>query len=106
MGSETMGVEELAAYLHRDAREVGKLASRGNLPGRKVGGEWRFARAEINFWIEQQMHAYTEQQLTALESTTVDADQPIVSTLLSEATIAVPLPATTRSSVLPELVKL
>ena len=43
MGSDMMDVEQLAAYLRRDAREVGKLASRGRLPGHKVGGEWRFA---------------------------------------------------------------
>ena len=44
MGSDMMDVEQLAAYLRRDAREVGKLANRGRLPGHKVGGEWRFAR--------------------------------------------------------------
>ena len=44
MGSDMMDVDQLAAYLRRDAREVGKLASRGRLPGHRVGGEWRFAR--------------------------------------------------------------
>ena len=43
MGSDMMDVDQLAAYLRRDVREVGKLASRGRLPGHKVGGEWRFA---------------------------------------------------------------
>ncbi len=68
MGSDMMDMEQLAAYLQRDVREVGKLASRGHLPGHKVGGQWRFARAEINHWIETQMHALTEKQLTSLES--------------------------------------
>ena len=44
---ETLDIEQVAAYLSRDVREVGKLASRGVLPGRRVNGEWRFARAEI-----------------------------------------------------------
>ena len=65
MGNDMMDLEQLAAYLQRDVREVGKLASRGHLPGHKVGGEWRFARAEINHWLETQMHGYTDQQLTA-----------------------------------------
>ena len=62
-----MDLQQLAAYLQRDVREVSKLASRGHLPGKKVGGEWRFASSEINYWIETQMHAFTEQELAALE---------------------------------------
>src|SRR5438445_7316514 len=108
MGNEMMDLDQLASYLHRDVREVTKLASRGYLPGQKVGGQWRFARAEINHWIETQMHAYTEQELTALESGgTGDAEQePLISALLSEDCMAVPLAASTRASVLRELVRL
>jgi PTS system nitrogen regulatory IIA component len=106
MGSDMMDMEQLAAYLQRDVREVGKLASRGHLPGHKVGGQWRFARAEINQWIETQMHAYTEQQLTALESAGGEHPEPLISGLLSEASVAVPLGASTKSSVLRELVTL
>jgi PTS system nitrogen regulatory IIA component len=104
---EIMDIEQLAAYLSRDAREVGKLASRGVLPGRKVAGEWRFARAEINHWLEGQLHEYTADELVALESAHAgEVDEPLLASLLSEERIAVPLPATTRSSVLRELVKL
>jgi len=108
MGNETMDLQELASYLSRDAREVMKLASRGHLPGQKIGEKWRFSRAEINHWIETQMHAYTEQQLTALETAGNRRVDPelLISNMLSEATIAVPLTAKTRSSVLRELVKL
>jgi PTS system nitrogen regulatory IIA component len=103
-----MDIEQLAAYLQRDARELGKLASRGLLPARKVGGEWRFARAEINHWVETQIHGYDEKQLAAIErgNHAGGEDEPLLSTLLSEATIAVPLPAATRTSVLRELVAL
>jgi PTS system nitrogen regulatory IIA component len=103
---EIMDIEQVAAYLSRDAREVGKLASRGVLPGRKVAGEWRFARAEINHWLESQLHEYTSDELEALESAhSGEVDEPLLANLLSEERIAVPLPATTRSSVLRELVK-
>src|SRR5256884_1115975 len=108
MGSDTMDLVQLATYLQRDVREVSKLASRGHLPGRKVGGEWRFARAEINHWLETQLSDLDEQQLTAIErGSDHDYDQePLISALLSEATIAVPLAASTRDSVLRELVNL
>jgi PTS system nitrogen regulatory IIA component len=102
-----MGLTELASYLKRDVREVGKLASRGYLPGHKVGGEWRFARAEINQWIETQLPAYTEKQLVELESgDRGGSEEPLIAGLLSEASVAVPLGASTKASVLRELVSL
>src|SRR5260370_31578232 len=109
MENEIMDLDQLASYLMRDARELSKMANRGHLPGQKVGGTWRFASAEINHWIETQMHAYTEQELTALEAGTGKGrldQQPLISTLLSETLMAVPLRAGTRDSVLRELVKL
>ena len=48
MGNDMMDLDELADYLQRDARELNKLASRGHLPGHKVSGRWRFARAEAD----------------------------------------------------------
>lgn len=103
-----MDLEQLARYLQRDVREVRKMASRGYLPGHKVGGDWRFARAEIDHWIETQMHAYTEQELAALENRgRGEADQEVlVSAFLAQGSVAVPLPASTKASVLRELVKL
>lgn len=108
MGNETMDLQQLASYLRRDVREISKLASRGHLPGQKVGGEWRFALAEIHHWLEQQLFAYTEEQLVSLEQGHQQGPdhQPILREMLSQATIAVPLSATTRSSVLRELVTL
>jgi PTS system nitrogen regulatory IIA component len=108
MGNEMMDLEQLAVYLQRDAREVSRMASRGYLPGHKVSGEWRFHPAEINHWIETQMHAYTEQELTALEKgPDRSADEgPRLSSLLTESTSAVPLKASSRASVLKELVRL
>jgi PTS system nitrogen regulatory IIA component len=109
MENEIMDLEQLATYLKRDVREVSKMANRGHLPGQKIGGQWRFASAEINRWLESQLASYSEQELSVLErqaGTGVAADEPVLTALLSEATIAVPLPARTRTSVLRELVTL
>jgi PTS system nitrogen regulatory IIA component len=103
-----MGLEELATYLHRDVREVSKMASRGHLPGQKVGGEWRFLTVEINRWLEGQLSSFTDQQLTAVEAGPDRNPEydPLLAEYLSEASVAVPLPAATRASVLRELVSL
>lgn len=109
MENETMDLEQLASYLHRDVREVSKMASRGHLPGQKVGGQWRFASAEINYWIETQLPSYTAAELQALETGTSRGkadNSPLVTEFLSEATMAVPLAAKTKASILKELVTL
>src|ERR1700688_277570 len=102
MASDMMNMNELAAYLQRDVREVGKLASRGHLPGHKVGGEWRFARAEINRWLEKQLPDYDDQQLADLERTSKRGaeQEPLLAGLLSESSVAVPLGASTKASAL------
>src|SRR5262245_53322686 len=101
---EILDIEQLAAYLSRDGREVGKLASRGVLPGRRVNGEWRFARAEINHWLESRLHEYSEEELSALESAhAVEVDEPLLANLMCETLVAVRLGAATRRSALREL---
>jgi PTS system nitrogen regulatory IIA component len=104
---ETMDVEQLAGYLSRDARELGKLASRGVLPARKVNGEWRFAKAEIHHWLSTRLHELTHAELTGIEDAhTLDVPEPLLANLLRPECVAVPLAASTRPSVLRELVRL
>src|SRR6516225_7433391 len=106
MGSEMMDMEQLAAYLHRDVRELGKLANRGHLPGRKVGGEWRFSKAEIHRWLEQEMNRLSDQELRSLEPSRNEESEPLLSTLMPAECIDLNFPARTRNSALRELVKL
>ena len=109
MESETLNLDQLASILRRDAREVSKMASRGHLPGKKIGGEWRFASAEINYWISTQMPGYTDLELTDLEhgaNRGMAGKEPLVTAFMTEQTMGVPLAAGTRSSVLRELVRL
>jgi PTS system nitrogen regulatory IIA component len=108
VGGEMMDLQGLAAYLRRDIREVDKLVSRGNVPGQKVRGQWRFARAEINHWIETNLPAFSEQQLVNLESARMAShdEEPLIAGLLAQDSIALPLAASTRASVLKGLVQL
>lgn len=107
MNDETMNLMQLAAYLHRDAREVSRLAEKGELPGRRVAGDWRFSRAEVNHWLETQLGDLTDQQLTQLEGKPATEDgSPLLTTLIMPACVAVPLRARTRASALSELVDL
>jgi len=46
-----MTVKEVSAYLRLAESTVYKLAQEGQLPGRKVGGAWRFSRKGIEGWL-------------------------------------------------------
>ena len=48
---EVLTPSELAAWLQVDEAVVLDMAERGKLPGRKLGEEWRFARASILHWL-------------------------------------------------------
>ncbi len=102
----------LARYLHLAPDKVAKLADRGQLPGRKVGGEWKFARADIHHWLERRIGASDEGQLLEVEgvlsrSAPAPLEQEVsIAELLPLEAIAVPLLARTRSSVIDSMVEL
>jgi PTS system nitrogen regulatory IIA component len=107
MRSDTMDLNQLASFLGRDARELGKLANRGHLPGRKVGGEWRFVHAEIQNWVEREMPLWNEQQLSGIDrSCPVTGYAPLVAPLMPLECIDLELAARTKTSAIRDLVKL
>jgi len=107
MHHDTLDLKELAGLLRRDSREVQKLADRGVLPGRKVGGAWRFARTDIRHWLEAEMRGFDEQQLQHLEAAHhSEPVEPLLTNLLPAACVEVPLDARTASSVPRAMVRL
>jgi excisionase family DNA binding protein len=50
-----MTIKQLAEYLSINDRTVLKLVSDGALPGVKVGNQWRFRKAMIDTWLDDQM---------------------------------------------------
>lgn len=51
-----MTVRDVAAFLNVDEKTVYRLAQRGDLPGFKVAGTWRFQREDLLRWIDQRKH--------------------------------------------------
>ena len=47
-------VQELAKYLKMKPITIYKHASKGELPGFKIGAAWRFKKSSIDKWIEEQ----------------------------------------------------
>ena len=48
--AEVMTISEVAVYLRLGETTIYRLANKGEIPGRKIGGAWRFSRREIDTW--------------------------------------------------------
>lgn len=48
---EIMTPREAAEYLSVHVRTIYRLAKNGDIPGRKVGGSWRFKKDALDEWI-------------------------------------------------------
>src|SRR6478752_103279 len=112
MPSHDFDVDSLARYLHISPAQVAKLADRGGVPARKIGGDWRFSKAEIHHWLEERIGAAGEadlQHVQDLLDEAAEGSEPAtvaISELLMPEAIALPLPARTRSSVIKSMVEL
>ena len=48
---EIMTPREAAEYLSVHVRTIYHLAKNGDIPGRKVGGSWRFKKGALDEWL-------------------------------------------------------
>ena len=54
MSDEILTVLEVAALLKVADKTVYTMAQKGEIPAFKVRGQWRFRRADIDAWIQEQ----------------------------------------------------
>ena len=111
MAQPHFDIHRLADYLHMSPSAVVKLAERGKLPARRVGGEWRFSSAEIHLWLEDRIGLSDDEALVKMEGALDRAaeqqvDEVSISQLLQLDAIEVPLDARTRGSVIVKMTEL
>jgi PTS system nitrogen regulatory IIA component len=111
MAEEDFDTAGLAAYLHLQPAQIGKLAERGKLPGRRVGGQWRFSPGEIHHWLEERIGLSDEDELVQMEGVlgrppgAAELAEVSIRDLLPREAIEVPLIARTRNSVITQMVE-
>jgi PTS system nitrogen regulatory IIA component len=112
MAQEDFDIDRLAAYLHMMPAAIVKLAERGKLPGRRVGGEWRFSAPEIHHWLEDRIGLSDDEALVQMEGAldraagTAADDEISIADLLKLEAIETPLDARTRGSVIVKMTEL
>jgi PTS system nitrogen regulatory IIA component len=111
MSTGDFDIDRLAVYLHLTPAQVRKMADRGRLPGRKIGGDWRFAEAEIHHWLEDSIGASSDEELARVEGVLQraaphDEVEVSISAALPLAAMAVPLLAHSRASIIAKMVRL
>jgi excisionase family DNA binding protein len=52
---EILTPKEAALYLNVNVRTIYRLAKNGRLPGRKLGGSWRFNKTTLDEWLSGRM---------------------------------------------------
>jgi nitrogen PTS system EIIA component len=111
MPREQMDEKQVAAYLHMDAREIAKLAQRGQIPCRKVGGKFVFSLGEVDHWVFEQMGTLPRERLERIEAGVsthhgIETEGQMLTSLIPANGCVAPLSARTRQSVLRELVNI
>lgn len=103
-------LEELARFLHRQPKELRKLAEKNIITGRKIQGSWSFALPDVVLWMEREMTQVDDNAKARLEnavsSVAEDHEEVDFRELLSEDLVDLSFPAKTRSSVIADIAKI
>jgi len=55
-------IDELATYLKMGRTKLYTMAQKGEIPGNKIGSQWRFDREEIDAWIKSGQASKSEKK--------------------------------------------
>jgi len=55
--NEIMSLSELAEYLKVSKSTLYKLVQQGDLPGQKIGKQWRFHKKAVDEWLKKNPQA-------------------------------------------------
>lgn len=92
--------KQLAEYLQLSQRTVYRLLERGDLPGVKVGGQWRFRKSTVDEWLDLNMQRLDADSLQAFETDgAAEQELPALVDLLAPENARIAVRAGTRDEV-------
>ena len=99
---DLLTAKQLAEYLQVSPRSIYRLLQRGGVPATKVGGQWRFRKADVDQWIDLNATTLPE-ELSPLNPNSASG-YPDPGDLLEEANAFIRLPAVDRDAVVRDFV--
>jgi excisionase family DNA binding protein len=103
MDDRLMTIKQMAGYLNLNERTVLKLVTDGALPGVKVGNQWRFRKAMIDTWLDDQMLGVTPQYVESKRATTSSLEMLALAHCFQSDHIIAELQAKKKTAVIEEL---
>jgi excisionase family DNA binding protein len=103
MDDRLMTARQLSTYLNVNERTVLKLVAEGALPGVKVGNQWRFRKAMIDTWLDDQMLGVVPRYVEAPASAEPSKKMLELSSCFAEDHVIPELTADTKNGVVEEL---
>ncbi len=100
---DLLTAKQIAEYFQLSQRSIYRLLERGELPGTKIGGQWRFRKAAIDEWIDLHMGRFAPGELRQLSRGARDEDVRLGS-LVEEANALIPVPPGDRATVVRQFV--
>ena len=101
-----MTARQVAAYLNVNERTVLKLVSEGALPGVKIGNQWRFRKAMLDTWLDDQMLGVVPQHIEVGSATRAPRRMLDFASCFQPSHIIPELEAATKIGVVEELANL
>ncbi len=99
-------LKEMAAYLSVNERTLLKLVSEGEVPGVKIGNQWRFRRAMIDTWLDDQMLGVAPRRFEVRSSSLAPQRMLALESCFQPSHIVCELIASTKLGVIEELAAL
>ncbi|MGA7764526.1 MAG: PTS sugar transporter subunit IIA [Candidatus Binataceae bacterium] len=99
-------LKELAAYLSVNDRTLLKLVSEGDIPGVKIGNQWRFRKAMIDTWLDDQMLGVAPRRFEMRRTPSAPQRMLALESCFQPSHIVPELVATTKLGVVEELAAL
>jgi PTS system nitrogen regulatory IIA component len=102
MEDQLMTIKQVANYLNVNERTVLKLVQEGAIPGVKVGNQWRFRKAMVDTWLDDQMLGITPRYV---EPTRIEGPRRMLTleSCFQESHILSELAGKTKTAVIVEL---
>jgi excisionase family DNA binding protein len=83
---------QLAEYLQLSPRTVYRLLERNELPGVRVGGQWRFRKSAVDYWLDRRLQRLDTAELRELSEDREGAAPPALRDLLEPRNVVFGLP--------------